>query len=128
MTTSNHGLSGLRILVVEDEVTVGILLEELLEDAGGRVKLAHNVEGARSMIRQETFDGALLDINLHGRTTEDVADDLVSRSIPFIVITGYDSRDTDPRTIKAAPRLLKPFTRVELLRRMTEVFASVTAV
>jgi DNA-binding response OmpR family regulator len=124
--TPNRALADLRILVVEDEVVVGILLEELLEDAGARVKLAHNIDGALGAIQQEAFDGVLLDINLHGITTEPVAEDLRRRAVPFIVVTGYDSTENDPPALKAASRLQKPFSRVELLRRMTEVFAGDT--
>lgn len=124
MTTMHmdRSLAGLHILIVEDEAVVGILLEELLEDAGARVCLAHNIGGALAAVQQEVFDGVLLDINLHGVTTSQVADDLVRRRVPFIVVTGYECKDSDTPALKAAPRLLKPFSRAELLRSMSEVF------
>lgn len=120
--TPNNAVTGLRILIIEDESVVGILLEELLEEAGAAVSLAETIAEAQDAIRQGNFDGVLLDINLHGQTTSGIADELNNRSIPFIVMTGYDNRAGDPPALKAAPRLLKPFKRIELLSRVAEVF------
>lgn len=121
--TSHRALAGLTVLVVEDEVVVGILLEELLEDAGARVRLTHHIDGALDAIEHERFDGVLLDINLHGIRTESVAENLRQHNVPFILVTGYDCAEDDPPALKTAPRLQKPFSRVELVRRMSDTFA-----
>jgi DNA-binding response OmpR family regulator len=121
-------LASLRILIVEDEILVGMMLEETLEDAGaGRVSVAHTLERARVSVQEEEFDGVLLDINLHGETSVGIAEDLAIREIPFIVVSGYGRKESDPSVIKNAPRLRKPFTRAELLHSLAEVFGRIHA-
>jgi CheY-like chemotaxis protein len=119
------GVVGLRILVVEDEVMIAIMLESMLEDFGCEVVgLASSIEEALTTIRQEVMDGVLLDMNLQGRNTNGVADELHTRAVPFLLVTGYEGMDSDPPLIRAAPRLQKPFSREELGRRMTEAFVA----
>lgn len=117
-------LAGLHILVVEDEVMVAMMLEDMLQDFGCSVELASSIEDALASIRRHALDGVLLDMNVHGRKTIPVAEELVSRSVPFLLVTGYGAGDGDPPVIKAAPRLPKPFNEDDLGRRMTEVFVA----
>lgn len=123
MANQIDGLAGLRILVVEDEIMVAMLLEAMLEDFGCGVDLAPSIETALASIRDHSPDGVLLDMNLHGRKTTVIAEELASRSVPFLLVTGYGARESDPPLIKAAPRLQKPFDEDALARRMTQVFA-----
>ncbi len=74
-------------------------------------------------IQTQALSGVLLDMNIHGQQTVVVAEELVSRSIPFLLVTGYGAGTNDPPVIKAAPRLVKPFNENDLARRMAEVFA-----
>ncbi len=115
-------LAGLYILVVEDETMIAMMLEDMLEDLGCRGDLAPSVETALDAIRTRALHGVLLDMNVQGRSTIAIAEELVSRSMPFLLVTGYRASPSDPRAIKAVPRLLKPFTEDDLARRMTEVF------
>lgn len=124
MVTGTNTLAGLHILVVEDEVAIAMMLEILLEDAGCIVHLAPSVEKAMASILTRAPDGVLLDMNLRGRTTIAVAEELVSRSVPFLLVTGYGAGDDDPPMIKAAPRVQKPFDVDDLTRRMQEVFVA----
>ena len=119
-----EGLAGLRILIVEDEAMVGMMLEDMLHDFGCNVEVVPSVEKALIAIRGHVPDGVLLDMNLHGRKTLAVAEELVSKSVPFLLVTGYGSGDSDPPLFKSAPRLLKPFTEEALGRRMIETFAN----
>lgn len=116
-------LAGLRILIVEDEVLIGMMLESMLEDLGCHVVgLAASVDEALASVRQHTPDGVLLDMNMTGKSTHAVAEELLGRAMPFLLVTGYDGVDSDPPAIRAAPRLKKPFSQDELAQRMTEVF------
>src|ERR1700761_7215194 len=95
--TNNAGLaegsqisSQLRILVVEDEAMIAMLIEDMLSDLGCvPVGPAYNAEQALELIRSERFDAAILDVNLGGQRTTPVAEALHRKSIPFFFATGY---------------------------------------
>ena len=118
------GLARFEILVLEDEVIVLMMLEDLLEEFGCVVRTALSIENALTVLRTSAPDGALLDLNIQGRAPVEVVDALVSRSVPFLLVTGYGAGESDPPAIKAAPRLQKPFTGEALRRKMVEVFLS----
>ena len=120
--THARGLAGLFILIVEDEVIVAMMLEDILRDFGCSVALAGNIEEALALVRQNPPDGVLLDMNVHGRNTIPVAEELAGRSVPFLLVTGYGKGDGDHPVIKAAPRLQKPFSENMLEQRMAEAF------
>jgi len=121
----NEVLAGLSILVVEDEAMVGMMLEDMLHDFGCIVQVVPSVERALSAIRSHVLDGVLLDMmNLHGQRTVAIAEELVSKSVPFLLVTGYGSGNSDPPLFKSAQRLVKPFTEDALNRRMIETFAN----
>jgi CheY-like chemotaxis protein len=120
-------LAGLRILVIEDEVIIGMMLEDMLRDFGCSVEVVPSIEKALSAIRDHALDGVLLDMNLHGQRTTAVAEELVGKSFPFLLVTGYSSGARDPPVFKAAPRLQKPFTENDLGQRMRDTFVSRSA-
>lgn len=124
MQNDTEALGGLHILVVEDEVMVAMMLEDVLAEFGCRVVLASNIKSALTAIRDQSLDGVLLDMNIHGQLTNAVAEELVSRSVPFLLVTGYGPGSSDPPVVNAAPRLQKPFTQDDLGRRMVEVFGA----
>ncbi len=60
-------LSGRQVLVVEDEMLVLLNLEDMLADLGcGSVSAAATVDQALALIEEQTFDAAMLDVNLDG--------------------------------------------------------------
>jgi DNA-binding response OmpR family regulator len=107
-----------RVLVVEDEVLVGMLIEEMLHELGYELAaLATHLDQALSLARSESFDFALLDINLNGKQSFPVADVIRARGLPFLFATGYGTRILDaPYT--GAPILQKPFSLEELHRAL----------
>jgi hypothetical protein len=70
----------------------------------------------------EPFDFAVLDINLNGKMVYPLADDLLSRGIPFIFLSAYTSRDL-PERFRDTPRLSKPFDAAILKREIERVAA-----
>jgi len=83
-------LSGLRILVAEDITILSLIMEDLLLGAGATVVgPAPNVGLAMQLLQSEAVDGAVLDFNLGGKMIVPVANTLTSRSIPFVIVTGY---------------------------------------
>jgi len=118
----NPILSGLRVLLVEDDALITMLLEDLLVEFGCQVVgPAANIAAALSLIEAETIDVALLDLNLgHGQTTYQLADRLGSDRVPFAFVTGLDALSLqDP--YKSSPTLQKPFRVDDLERVLTRL-------
>jgi len=106
-------LHGRRLLVVEDEALISMLLEDGLLEAGAEVVgLAYSVEQALDLIDQAAAHGglsaAVLDINLEGEVVSPVADRLAALSVPFVFATGYGEGYNRGRHA-AAPILAKPY-------------------
>lgn len=111
-------LAGTRVLVVEDEGAIALLIEEMLEEFGCEVvasvaRLAAACEIAGSV----QVDLAILDVNLAGERVFPVADILRSRQIPFLFSTGYGASGL-PAEYAARPVLHKPFSESELQRKI----------
>jgi DNA-binding response OmpR family regulator len=112
-------LEGLRVLVVEDEVLIAMMLEEMLHEAGCvMVGPASRVEKAVEAARAEPIDLALLDVNLAGEKVFPVADALARRGVPFVFLTGY-GRSSLPAPYADRPALSKPFKLAALLSALT---------
>jgi CheY-like chemotaxis protein len=104
-------LSGLRLLVVEDEAMVAMMLEDMLSDLGCVVAgSAGNITRGLAFAEDDDFalDAAVLDINLGGEKVFPVAERLVIRGVPFVFATGY-GRDGVTEAFARAPVLSKPF-------------------
>jgi CheY-like chemotaxis protein len=112
---SSGELDGLRVLVVEDEVLVSMVIEDMLAGFGCQVVgPAGSVREALALIDAARIDGALLDVNLGGeRLGFRVADALVSRGIPFVFASGY-GRSILTRPHLDVPVLSKPFDETML--------------
>jgi len=107
-----------RALVVEDEVLMGMLLEDMLQDLGHEVAaLSTHLAQAMALARGELFDFAVLDINLNGEQSFPVADVLRERGVPFLFASGYGSRILVPPYLDT-PLLQKPFSLDELRRTL----------
>ncbi|WP_312734391.1 response regulator [Brevundimonas sp.] len=104
-------LSGRRVLVVEDESLVAMLLETILEDMGCTpVGPASNVDEGEVIARDTVdLDAALLDVNLAGRQVFPVAAVLKARGVPFVFSTGYGESGL-PDEWRGNPTIQKPFT------------------
>jgi len=86
-----------RVLVVEDEYLIRILVEDMLADLGYDVAAAVGTFAeASAQAAKGEFDAAILDINLDGRDTYPVADILAKRGVPFVFVTGYGERSLAP--------------------------------
>lgn len=104
----------LKILVVEDEVLIAMMLEDMLADLGHVVvATAHSVEKATPVIMEGGFDVAILDVNLGSKSSAPLATALHERGIPFIVATGDDQTCFDT-TYYGAKVVTKPFNEATL--------------
>lgn len=99
----------LRVLVVEDEMTIALLLEDMLLDLGHEVvELAMRLPRALEVARSEAMDLAILDVNLDGRPSFPVAEVLDARGVPFIFATGYGPGGLT-QEFRDRPVIKKPF-------------------
>lgn len=112
---------GRRILVVEDEMTIVVLIEDALLELGAEVvgPTAH-LDVALRLAREDRIDAAVLDINVRGGNSYPVADILTQRGIPFVFCSGYGHWALEERH-RGRPRLTKPFTSSELAVRVLEL-------
>ncbi len=108
-------LSGRRVLVVEDESLVAMLLETILGDMGcAPVGPASTVEEGLAIIADaEPLDAALLDVNVAGREVFPVAETLKARGVPFVFSTGYGEGGL-PDAWRGHPTVQKPFTEASI--------------
>ena len=96
------------VLIVEDEVFVGLELSEILRDAGYEpVGPASDVASAQTLLKRSLPDFAVLDVNLEGRTSAPIALTLKQQGIPFLYRSGYTA-DYVREHLPAAEILLKP--------------------
>ena len=111
-----------RLLIVEDSYLLVLTLETMCEELGWQiVGPASRLDQAMEMARTETFDAALLDVNLDGEMSWGVADVLNARGIPFAFSTGYDQIDILPARLAGSVILAKPYRLgvvEQLLRQM----------
>ncbi|WP_137125139.1 response regulator [Roseomonas sp. HF4] len=104
-----------RILVVEDEALVAMLVEDALLDGGfAMIGPARSVAQAMASLDEETPDAVVLDLNLGGETSIGVADALMTRGIPFVVATGYGAAGL-PESHRHVPVLPKPYDPADLI-------------
>jgi DNA-binding response OmpR family regulator len=97
MAVEAASLAGKRVLIVEDEPLVAFLIEEYLADAGCEpVGPFDSVAKALKSVRSETFDLAILDINLGGEKSYPIADALIQQGTPFLFLSGYGDTGLPP--------------------------------
>jgi CheY-like chemotaxis protein len=118
--------AGLRVLVVEDEMMVSMLIEDMLGDLGCVVVgPASRLDEAMALAGADGIDCAVLDVNLGGQPIFPLADLLREKGRPFAFATGYGDaglRDVD----RGSPVLQKPFREGDLARVLGELRTAVS--
>lgn len=103
-----------RILLVEDETIVAMMVEDMLGELGFvHAGTAGNLAEALKLAAELDIDGALLDVNLHGKPSFEAADKLKARGVPVVFATGYGVEGL-PESWRHVPVLSKPFQKHEL--------------
>jgi CheY-like chemotaxis protein len=115
---SPDDLTGKRVLVVEDEAAIAMLLEDMLLDFGCEVVgPAARLTMALEMAQRDAFDVAILDVNVAGDAVYPVAEALAERGLPFVFSTGYGGGGIkDP--FRDRPVVQKPFSQQDLKRTL----------
>jgi DNA-binding response OmpR family regulator len=116
-----------RILIVEDESMIAMLVQDFLEESGWEVAgWAGRIERALALAWDAEIDAAVLDLNLGGQDTFAVADILRRRQIPFVFATGYGADGVAER-FRGVPTLTKPFRRDEMDKALETAMSSPAA-
>ncbi len=115
-------LAGRRVLIVEDEALVAMLLEDILLDAGAEiVGPGGTAAEALALLTKATPDAAVVDVNLGDHTSEPVTKVLAARGVPFLVATGYGTAGLSVPPGSAI--IAKPFEPAALVERLAALLA-----
>ncbi|MGK9264511.1 response regulator [Sinorhizobium meliloti] len=106
--------SGIKVLIVEDEGLVALLIEDMLQDLGCEIVASvAGLKEACGIAETALIDLAVLDVNLGGERSFPVAHILHERGVPFMFSTGYGSSRL-PAEFSGSPVLAKPFSATTL--------------
>ena len=115
---------GTRVLIVEDEAIIAMTAEDMIEELGCIVaNTASNLAEALAHVKAGGFDVALLDINLNGSESTEVAQLLIERAFPFVFTTGYGSGGP-AADFPDIPVVAKPYRAADLA---TAIAKAITA-
>ncbi|API50479.1 two-component system sensor histidine kinase/response regulator [Rhizobium leguminosarum] len=114
-------LFGLNVLLVENNLIIAMDGEDILRRLGADVATAPSVTAAMEILAGQSFDLALLDVNLGDETSFGIADRLAAEGVPFVFATGYGEGIAQANSHSDAPVLQKPYT----MEGMTDILARV---
>ena len=115
---ADRSLADRRILVVEDDLAIAVLIEEVLQDIGCIVVgPVGKLDAALRLASEEDLDAAVLDITIRGGKVFPVVQRLQARGVPFALASGYGDWAL-PEALRNHPRLVKPFTTGDLVAQV----------
>lgn len=110
-----------KILIVEDEALIAMLLEEMLADRNFQVAgVAATLEEGEQLAEELDIDAAILDVSLNGSYVFPVAEKLSERGIPFVFTTGYGEAGL-PKQWSDRPVFTKPYDITELTEALAQL-------
>lgn len=115
-------LSGLRILLLEDEYLIAMDVELLCREHGAvEVAVMLNLDGLDADAPLPDFDVAILDLILAGRSTLPFAERLATIGRPFVFATGYSRSDELLKRMPTVPVVEKPYAGTDLVMAVASV-------
>jgi DNA-binding NtrC family response regulator len=106
----NRPLDGMSVLIVDDEIIIGMMLFNEIARAGGTsIGPVTSVANALMEIESRTVDVVILDAKLVDGWGADLAVHLDERRIPYVVVSGYDNANL-PKELRKAPFIGKPIS------------------
>src|SRR3954469_537137 len=90
-------LNGAEVLVLEDDALINLNTTETIQAMGCVVRSFLRLSDAFASIATDLPDLAVLDVNINGRMSYELAQSLVDRSVPILFLTGYDSPAVDEK-------------------------------
>jgi DNA-binding NtrC family response regulator len=111
------------ILIIEDEFMMALMLEEMLKDLGYSISgKIGNIDSALLQIQNTAFDAVILDVNLDGHMTYQLADFFIDKKIPFLFSTGY-AQESILNQYAGYMTLQKPYTREQLKTHLEKLLS-----
>ena len=107
-----------RILVVEDDPIVAMLVEDIVRDMGHEVFINLTLEHALFEIEEGEIDAVLLDMQLRGEDARPILVELMARKMPFLVLSGSD-QSALKNEFPDIRFLAKPFGKADLEAAVT---------
>ncbi|MDO9381782.1 MAG: GAF domain-containing protein [Hyphomicrobiaceae bacterium] len=115
-------LAGKDVVLVEDQALIAMDIEDVLRKLGAlSVRAFPNIADALAGIVASEPHCAVLDLNLAGETSAEIADALLARSVPFIFATGYRDAVMIPERFRHIPVVRKPLSERELAEQLAAV-------
>ncbi len=114
---------GKKVLLVEDNFLVGLSMKSMLSDLGCEVTgPIATVAQARALAQKQEFNAAVLDVNIIGGTSAEVAMALGEKGCPYIFVTGFASKGVLPEVLADVPRFRKPVDEQSLRQALVRAF------
>jgi DNA-binding response OmpR family regulator len=112
-----------RVLIIEDEMLIALMLQDMVSDAGFVVDgIATSLLAGIELARTADVHLAVLDINLNGEESYPIADILRARGVRMIFSTGYGAASLKP-DYEFVPTLMKPYEQANLAAAIHAAFA-----
>jgi CheY-like chemotaxis protein len=119
-----NDLTGLSVLLLEDEYLIALDAAEILKTLGAReVEIVASFEQAERRAAEGQFDLAVLDVNINGRFSFPIAGTIGKRGIPFVFATGYELGNRPESGLDGVVCVTKPYTRDRLKNALTAAMA-----
>lgn len=116
-----------RVLVVDDQESMRILLQDLLEAIGYQVSLAEGGEQALEILSSDRFALVLSDLNMPGMDGTALLKEIKRRypELPVVIITGYGTFHTEKRVMRdgAAGYISKPCTLAKIEKTLASILS-----
>jgi DNA-binding NtrC family response regulator len=120
-------LGGLSVLLLEDEFLIALEAEDMLTRMGAaRIEIAQDLEEATRLLVENQFDVAMLDVNVNGRTSMDLAAELKQRGVPVLFATGYELKSKSIPADDTIPYITKPYSADRLEAALMSTLSSTT--
>jgi|SRR5579872_2204741 DNA-binding response OmpR family regulator len=104
----------LRVLIVEDELAISIIIEIIVEETAPAMVFVHaTVEGAEKAIREQDFDLAFLDVNVTNGETYKIAKVLRQNEVPISFVSSISKQEV-PEELRSSPFISKPFQPADI--------------
>lgn len=121
-------LTGLTVLLVEDEYLIALDAEQMLRDLGAKdVEIISTFEAAKKFTQEGEFDLAVLDVNINGQLSFPIAEILKDRGIPVVFASGYALRDRPLDGFEGGVCVGKPYSTEGLRKAFAAVLGEGSA-
>lgn len=118
---ASNWLAGARILLLEDEPLIALEVEDLCRENGAGHVTTHSVFEDAEAALAGSYDIAVIDLILRGKSALPLADILLAKRTPIVFTTGGDADIQIATRFPEAKLVRKPYTGLELIDALRSV-------